>query len=357
MNSFDEFAEAMSQGMLGKNDGIPMGYPRLNRHIGIQKSMYFLIGGLTGSGKTSFVDDTFILNAYDWSISKKNINNLKLSIIYRSMERNRLYKIAKWTARKIFLDVGVIVSISKLLGWAGQRLTSDEHDLALSCRDYIEGLEECVTIISGPENPVGIAKELRAYALQNGHIEDLNEFNKIYIPNDPTKITEVVIDTMNLLKLTKELNTKKLVIDKMSNELQYTRDFFGFTPVAVSQFNRMIANPTRLKNNDVEPNLEDFKESGQSQDDADIVLTLFDPMRYKVTDPSGYDLDKLTDENGAKYFRSLRVIKNSYGNDDLRLGLAFFGEIGKFKELSKRKDITDAEYEAVRNKSFFLDNN
>ena len=99
-----------------------------------------------------------------------------------------------------------------------------------------------------------------------------------------------------------------------------------------------------------------FKESGQSQDDADIVLTLFDPMRYKVTDPSGYDLDKLVDENGAKYFRSLRVIKNSYGNDDLRVGLAFFGEIGKFKELTKRKDITDDEYETIRNKSFFLDN-
>jgi len=30
------------------------------------------------------------------------------------------------------------------------------------------------------------------------------------------------------------------------------------------------------------------------------------------------------------------------------------GQIGMFKELPKRKDITDADYEAVLNKSFFL---
>ena len=86
-----------------------------------------------------------------------------------------------------------------------------------------------------------------------------------------------------------------------------------------------------------------FKESSQTQDDADVVLALFDPMRYKVSDPSGYDLDKLKDDFGAKYFRSLRLIKNSYGEDDIRIGLGFLGSIGMFKELPKKKDITDAD--------------
>lgn len=98
-----------------------------------------------------------------------------------------------------------------------------------------------------------------------------------------------------------------------------------------------------------------FKESSQTQDDADVVLALFDPMRYKVSDPSGYDLDKLKDDFGAKYFRSLRLIKNSYGEDDIRIGLGFLGSIGMFKELPKKKDITDADYEAIRNKTYFLD--
>ena len=77
-------------------------------------------------------------------------------------------------------------------------------------------------------------------------------------------------------------------------------------------------------------------------------------MRYKVADPSGYDLDKLKDQYGAKYFRSVRLIKNSYGEDDVRIGLAFLGELGLFKELPRKKDITEADYESITNKSYFL---
>jgi hypothetical protein len=83
-------------------------------------------------------------------------------------------------------------------------------------------------------------------------------------------------------------------------------------------------------------------------------MALFDPMRYKVADPSGYDLDKLKDQYGAKYFRSVRLIKNSYGEDDVRIGLAFLGELGLFKELPRKKDITESDYESITNKSYFL---
>ena len=43
----------------------------------------------------------------------------------------------------------------------------------------------------------------------------------------------------------------------MSDELRYARDFYGYSPVVVSQFNRDISNPIRIKNGDVEPQLED----------------------------------------------------------------------------------------------------
>jgi len=355
MTNFEILSEEVTKGLEGKNEGIPMGFDRLNRYTGIRKSMYFLIGGNTGSGKTSFVDEGFVLNPIDWYLSKENTSDIELEIIYRSMERNRKYKLAKWVGRKIFLDHGIIIPVAKLLGWNKyDRLTKDEHDLYLLQKDYLDALENIITIIDGPENPVGIAKDLKAHALLNGTIEDLDEYNKVYVPKKPNKITIVVQDTLNLLKLTKDLTTKKAAIEKMSDENRYARDFYGYTIAAVSQFNRSISNPMRLKAGDVEPQLEDFKESGQSQDDADVVLTLFDPLRYKVSDPSGYDLNKLVDEYGSKYFRSLRLIKNSYGSDDLRIGLAFLGELGIFNELPKRKDITEEDYESVLNRSFFL---
>ena len=258
MSNFEDLDDEIKAGMAGRNSGIPMGFDRLNRYIGIRKRIYTLIGGLTGSGKTSFLDDAYVLNPYDWYISKENTTGIKLKIIYRSMERSRIYKLAKWTSRRIFLEQGIILPVSKLLSWnKDNKLTLDEHDLFLTAKDYIDGLQEVITIIDGPENPIGIAKQLTEHALQNGKIEKLDEFNKVYIENDPNTITLVAIDTMNLLKLTKEYNTKKAAIDKMSDELRYHRDFFNFSPIAVSQFNRDIANPIRIKQGDVEPQLED----------------------------------------------------------------------------------------------------
>ncbi len=258
MSNFEILNDEVDRGIQGRNTGIPIGFNRLNRYIGIRKRIYFLIGGLTGSGKTSFLDDAFILNPYDWYISDQNKTNIKLKIVYRSMERSRVYKLAKWMGRKIFMDHGIVIPISKLLGWnRDDRMTKDEHDLYLSYKDYIDGMEDVITIIDGPENPVGIAKDLRSYAEKRGKIEQIDQYNKVYIPDDETEITIVALDTLNLLKVTKDLPTKKQAIDKMSDELRYARDFFGYTPVAISQFNREISNMTRIKNGDVEPQLED----------------------------------------------------------------------------------------------------
>jgi replicative DNA helicase len=350
--NFEHLKNEVQKGIDGRNGGIPMGFDRLNRYVGIRKSMYYLVGGLTGSGKTSFIDDAFVLNPFDWYINQKD-PKIKLRMIYRSMERSGTYKLAKWISRKIFLDQGIIIPVSKLLGWTG-KMSKDEHDLFLMYEDYIGVMNEVITIIDGPENPVGIAKELKAHAEANGEIVQIDKYNKKYIPNDENELTIVIIDHIGLLRLTKDQPTKKQAIDKMSDELRYARDFFGYTPVVVSQFNRDISNPMRQKNGDVEPQLEDFADSSSTQNDADVVLALFDPLRYKVPDPSGYNLDKLKDSYGAKYFRSLRLIKNSYGEDDVRIGLGFLGQIGMFKELPKRIDMTDADYESVINKSYFL---
>lgn len=351
--SFETLSKEVADGIAGRNAGIPMGFQRLNRYIGIRKRIMFLVGGLTGSGKTSLIDDAFVLNPYDWYIGQKD-PQIKLKIIYRSMERSRTYKLAKWVCRRIFLDHGIIIPVSKLMGWT-DKMNHDEHDLFLSYRDYLENMKDVITIIDGPDNNVGIAKQLKSHALERGRIEQLDEYNKVYVPNNDNEITIVVVDHIGLLKLTKEQSSKKQAIDSLSGDLRYARDFYGYTPVMISQFNRDISNPIRIKNGDVEPATDDFKDSSNPGEDSDVILALFDPMRYKVSDPSGYNLDKLIDEYGNKYFRSLRVLKNSYGADDVRIGLGFLGEIGMFKELKKRNDMTDSDYENVVNKSFFLD--
>ena len=48
LSNFKKLMIEIRRGMAGKNRGIPMGFNRLNKYIGIRKSMYYLIGGLTG---------------------------------------------------------------------------------------------------------------------------------------------------------------------------------------------------------------------------------------------------------------------------------------------------------------------
>lgn len=356
MGSFDELKIEVQAGINGKNSGIPMGFTRLNNHISIRKSMYYLIGGYTGSGKTSLLDDAFVLNPMDYMIREKP-EGIDLEIIYFSMERRKNFKLAKWICRKIFLDNGVVIPLNKMFGWVSkaERLTKDEHDLFLGCEEYIQQLENKITIIQGPQNPTGFRKYIETiYAPSKGELIEHSKWDKEFIANNPDLITLIISDHIGLITKEKELPTKKDRIDKASEDRQRWRDLYGFSPVDVSQFNRDIANPTRLKNGDVEPMLEDFKDSGSTQENADVVLSLFDPMRYKVPCPSGYDLEKLRDNTGKKKYRSLQILKNSYGSDDIRIGLAFQPEIGMFKEMIKLDKISEKDYQNILEDNYFL---
>jgi len=355
MNHFEEVSKEVLDGMLGKNSGIPMGFHRLSNHISIRKATYYLIGGYTGSGKTSLLDDAFVLNPMDYLLDNPSVN---MEIIYFSMERRKNFKLAKWICRRIFLKTGRVIPLNRMMGWVEKkdRLTKDEHDLFLESKDYIDALMTKITIIDGPKNPTAVRNYVDDYAAKNGVLDTSDKYNPKYYPNDPNKIVEVISDHIGLTKLEKELTTKKAAIDKSSEDKQRMRDLYGFSPIDISQFNRDISNPTRKKNGDVDPMLEDFKETGSTQENADIVLSLFDPYRYNVSDPSKYNIEKLRDSSGKKKYRNLKILKNSYGSDDIRIGLAFQPEIGYFSELPKLENIKEKDYEEVLDNTYFLKN-
>lgn len=349
-----------------KQDQIPMGFERLSNHVGLRKATYYLVGGYTGSGKTSLVDDAFVLNPYDFIISERNRTDLKLKVFYFSMERRKNYKLAKWLSRKIFLDRGELISVNKILGWTNRdnKLTYDEHDIIKMYKDYVNYmLNDVVTVIENPQNPMGIKKLIDKYAEENGRFEKVDDHNRVYIPNNPKEVVLIIYDHIGLQKKETRkfpngdvvrLASKKEIIDQSSEDARKFRDVYGYSICKVSQFNRDIANPIRIKNGDVEPMLEDFKDSGATQEDADVVLALFDVMRYNVPDPSGYDLTKLRNEYGAKMYRSLKVLKNSYGSDDIRIGLSFQPIVGMFKEMPKVQNMNSQIYESIINNNYFL---
>ena len=353
MTEFDLLKKEVDNGIQGRNSGIPMGFRRLNKYIGIRKRIYTVIFGATGSGKSAFCHSAYILHPFDWWYANKNTSNVKLKFILFSMERSKVYTLAKWTSRKIFLDQGVNIPIAKLLGWWDTKLTKDEHDLFLMYENYINELTAICDIIEGAQNPTGIYKYVRKYAEANGTIENINEYDKIYHPRHPNEIVIPIVDHFGLIKMEKGMS-KKEAIDKTSEYFQWMRDFLGYTPIGVSQINRDLSNPIYQKMDAFEPNLDQIKESGRPAEDSDVVISLFQPSRYKTNDASYNNVSKFISPEGADCFRSIKILKNTYGESDLRIGMGFHGSTGTFAELPKPKDMDSFDYETLFTGQFFL---
>ena len=147
-----------------------------------------------------------------------------------------------------------------------------------------------------------------------------------------------------------------MVIDKWSEKTRELRDVYGACIVNVQQFNRDIANPVRLKNLDVSPNLEDFADTSSTQQDSDLVLGLFDPGRYKVEATTRHDLSRMQSDDGAKRYRSVHILKSTYGADGVVVPLALQPELGIFREIPKSVDMTNKHYEDIINNNFFRKN-
>jgi len=353
--------DEICNGISGKNSGIPMGFNRLNKYLGLRKSIYTTIGAAAGCGKTSLVDCAYVLNPYDWYIKNKFTTKVKFEVIYFSMERKKTYKLAKWLCMKVWKEENILMTTDELLSWQGTLDKKKQEVAKFYIDNYFKEMTESgiVTIIDGQQNPTGIYKYLKAHAQTKGKIEEISEFESRYIAKDDNLITNVVHDHAGK---TKNENIggkydKKLSIDKASEYYCWARDFLGYSPIMINQFNRTSYQDiqfSKKEGGDPDPTVEYWKDSGNVIEDCDVAISLFNPYKYSLEEYMGYQVNDFTDSAGNNKFRGLKIIKNSYGTDNLRIGLGFLGEVSLFKELTKSKDITQKEINSVINNDFFL---
>ena len=338
---FDDVISKIERGQKGLNKGLPMGFDRLVQYVpDIQQGTYYLIGGETGTGKTAFADNCFLYNPYDY-IKKNPGCKMKMKMIYWSFEIDKISKITKAVCKKLYTDYGIVTDINFVLSRGKNRISQEIYDKVLQTRDYFEQLEDVLEIFDGAMNPTGINRYMLDYARANGEYRmktvdngkggTIEVFDK-YIPNDPNLYTMIMVDHVSLTKKEQGMKTKE-VVDRLSEYMIPLRNNFGFIPIIVQQIGRGNSTTDRMKMDKLEPQLSDFKDSGNTQQDANVIMSLFSPKRYELDDFRGYDITKLKDR-----FRSLTVLKNRDGESDVRVGLQFVGEVGHFGELPKVKD-------------------
>ena len=375
MSLYNELMTEVEKGLIGKNGSIPFPVAKLDEYLDIAKNTNYLLVGDTGGGKSSIAQD-LILNVLDWYFLNKT-DDIKLSIIYFGMERKQYNYSAKWVSRMIFLEEGIYIPVKKILGRQRKRdslgkltaeydlLTDVELEKVKFYAKKFDLYEENDTFIciEGTHNVTGIKIFIDEFAKKHGEIIPRADgpLNKqSYKAIHPNHIVLIVTDYVGVLDKEKgDDGVKKTRLDFYSTIMRKARDVYGFSPVNIQQLSRQVGDSTRLKLNDVKPKLTDIADTSELARDADVVLAIFEPYRYLPQDVEcdliGYNLHKLKDNRGYKYYRSLHILKSSFDGDGITMGCAFFPQCGIIKYMPKPpKDMLDSDYEKIINGKWFL---
>ena len=330
MTIAEKIRNEVDRGRLGLNHGISMGMPKLESVIdGVTKETYTLIISNSGAGKTSFA-----LYAYVYKPIMEHLDDNDFKCLYFSMEMNEVSLYIKLLSIYIFETYGIELSYKEILSKKREYILSDEHyQLVLECLPWIEKVSKKLEIYDKSLN----AK--KAYAILKTRLEAIGSFEEtetriIYHPNNPNLIYVVVFDHIGLIQPTS--GNLKAEIDLLSKYLVTLREKCFISPVVIQQANREQGNIERFKQGKSAFTINDAKDSGNTVQDCNVMIALYNPYRDGLKTYKRYNIEIL-----QSTFRSIMVLKNRYGDCDVEIGCNFFGAINMFHELPKPDEIYD----------------
>jgi len=340
-----ELKKRINDGLEGKFKGLNNGFLRLNEYLfGFQRSVYMLLGGQSGTFKTTLAD-YMLLNA----IEDAEAQGIEFNVFYYSYEIDKISKLCNWLSVIIYKKYNITIPPETIKGLGNNRLTKEQKELVDSEIEYVEKLFEKINFRFKATNPTGIYNEIWKFFTSKGKFEyedytdkEGNRKQKIvkYVANNPEAYNVIIID--HLLLLLKERGfTDKEIIDKTSEYMVELRNMFGCSCIFISQFNDGLTNVDRakFKGIDLSPQMTDFKSTRNPYADADVVIGTMCPYKLDMTTCLGYKIDKLKSN-----MIMLKVIKNRLSKDNFGIGLYVNPKAGSFSELPPPDKIRYEDY-------------
>jgi len=350
-----QFRERIQLGLNGEYTGLSNGFNRINKYIyNIQRGCYTLIGGLSGSSKTTLCD-FILLNGLQDAKSK----NIPFNVTYYSWEIDEISKKANWLSVLIYNKYDRIISPQTIKGLGDSRLTNEELEIVEDVLPELEELFSQITWHWTPMNPTGLYNEWWKTMSSKGNLKTIpyvddegNSKERVvgWEAHNKNEYNIVVLDHLALGKLERNF-TLKQNIDKISEYIVSCRNLFNMTFYIVAQFNQGLSSVERLKFKgvDISPQQTDFKDSTSPYQDADIVLGLMNAYKMDLETSLNYNINvEFTNNNLRGKYRLLKIIKNRLGQDNVSIGLYTKPEAGYFEELPK--EMTENDYIKYLNK-------
>ena len=334
LSGLEEFFQLVDEGREGHNIGLSTGSAKLDLYAdGYLPGVSFLIGGASGTGKTTFTLYRYVycpLVAYLRGECQERDPHWKMFSL--EMTRSQVY--AKLVSMYIFDNYGVELRFKQIFSRGKDCILSDEeYELLTKCKDFIKILDERLSFFEGSLNEATYLKEMNEELEKWGTFEDGR-----YIPNNPHMILGVVIDHMTLIKASNG-RSKKEEIDAISRDsVQIRNNTKIVSPIMISQFNRNSNGQERMKQGLQDPSIEDYKDSGSLVEDSMVVIGLFSPHKYKLSTYKKYNIKIL-----EQCFIGVFILKSRFGASDMMIPTGFYGDCSHYADLPKPENIYDYE--------------
>lgn len=350
-SALNQLEERRNKILSGSLNCVPSPFKKFTADFpGLEQSQYICVTSFTKGGKTQIVSYMFIFELVWFAYFTKA--DIDFHIIYFALEETKERIMQRFMSWLLFRVSKKSIRINP----TNLRSTSSAVDESILDRlrefNMLGILNYFAEHIEFPaeENPTGIYKYCKQYAEDHGTVkkktikikDELGELQEVevfdsYEQDNPNEYRIVIIDTINLVSEERGWK-KKECMDKMSEYCaKDLRNKYHFTPIVIQQQSFESEGNDAFKLGRVRPSVYGLGDSKYISRDADLVLGLFAPARFGITEYFGYDITILKD-----HIRFLEVIVNRNGQMGGLLPLWFDGDVCDFKELPKSSAYADA---------------
>lgn len=353
---YRQFKRIKDQGLLGRNKGIKFPLLKLATTIpNIQKSKFYIIAAASGVGKSAFINEMFVFNAYDEIIKNPAT---KLRIIYWSLELPKEYIITRLLVRWLKLKHNILVDSDYLLSQGDKKLDPFINELLESqeCIDYVEGFGKIVDIRDDKLTYISAAKQIDTIAEEQGVIKhkDLKVKGDVwsvfddYMEHDKDQYTIFIVDHISLIGNVKG-ESKKQSMDALTEVVIKARNRYKFTFVFAQQLNRGFSSTDSRKLELLLPTSNNFKDSNATIEGCDVAIGLMSPYREGLDDFLNYRIKPRANDPLKHGFKNrmlvANIIKNRTGESNKVYPLYFEGETGIMQHIDKTP--AEIDYNAI----------
>jgi len=270
--------------------GVPTGFFDLDKlTVGLQKSDLIIVAGRPGMGKTSFCLNVGLNLALGTS---KHPDPVPVAVFSLEMSKQQL-------VQRLLSSISH-VPVGKM---RTAKLTDLEwHNLNQAANRLFDAP---VFIDDTPEISV---LEIRAKSRRLKKMENIGL---------------VVIDYMQLVRSVGRIESRQQEISMISRSLKALAKELDIPVIALSQLSRAVEG-----RQDRRPQLADLRESGAIEQDADLVVFIYRPEMYEITEQDGKSTENLA---------QIIVEKNRNGPTGT-VELTFVKEFTTFRNISFRED-------------------